>query len=125
EKVMLKSAAPECPAPRRKGSRASDRLRAEIGGAEVLSRGVKPMLGLLVLLAWPCLGWGSRAEAGFALGKLALPSQRAAGSSGPELRLVLKGEEAADPDAAHASPGMGKETPPFSPGDPPRIPPPP
>jgi len=40
------------------------------GGSEVEMRspGAKPILCLLVLLAWPCLGRDGRAEAGFAPG---------------------------------------------------------
>src|SRR5438477_352079 len=35
---------------------------------EMRSPLTKPILGLLMLLAWPCLGWDGRAEAGFAPG---------------------------------------------------------
>jgi len=93
-------------------------------GVEVLSRGVKPILGLIVLLAWPCLGWGGRAEASFALGRSALTPERAPGSPGFELRLVLNGDADESP-VTHSSAGMAKETVPLAPGDSPRAPSPP
>jgi len=83
---------------------------------------VKPILGLFVLLAWPCLGWGSRAEASFALGKSALAPEGSPGEPGFELRLVLNGMEAGEPERTSSSSSLGKETTPFGPGDPPRTP---
>jgi len=88
----------------------------------VLSRGVKPILGLIVLLAWPCLGLGGRAEASFALGGSALTPERSPGSPGFELQLVLNGDVADEPPLTHSAAGMAKETLPLAPGDSPRAP---
>jgi hypothetical protein len=86
-----------------------------------MTRGVKPILGLIVLLTWPCLGLGSRAEASFALGRSHLTSGRSAGASGFELQLVLNGEET-ESKASPSSLGMGKESTPFAPSEPSRAP---
>jgi len=91
----------------------------------VLSRGAKLILGLIVLLAWPCLGWGSRVEASFALGRSVLPSERSASSPGFELQLVLNGGETSEPEVSYSSWGTGKETTPLEPHDSPRAPLPP
>jgi len=53
--------------------------------------GLKPILGLLMLLAWPCLGLGSRVEASFALSPERL--KRTSGSPGAEIRLYLNSDE--------------------------------
>jgi hypothetical protein len=82
---------------------------------------VKPILGLIVLLAWPCLGMGSRVEAGFALGRSAFILERSAGSLGVEFQLVLNGDEPAEPEETTTS-AAGNETPPPSPRDTPRAP---
>ena len=84
------------------------------------SRGVKPILGLILLLAWPCLGLGSRVEASFALGRSALAPERSPGSLGFEFQLVLNGDEPAEPEGNCSSTGMAKEPTPFAPGDSPR-----
>jgi hypothetical protein len=88
----------------------------------VPSRGVKPILGLIVLLAWPCLGLGSRAEAGFALEAATPTAERTPGSLGFEFHLILNGEEPAKPEETCSSTGSEKAPAPFTPGDAPRSP---
>ena len=88
----------------------------------MLSRGVKPILGLIVLLAGPCLGLGGRVEASFALGKSALAPERSPGSLGFEFQLVLNGDEPAEPEVPCPTTGTAKEPAPFMPGDSPRAP---
>jgi hypothetical protein len=83
---------------------------------------VKPILGLLVLLAWPCLGLGGRAQASFALGGSALAPERAPGSLGLEFQLVLNGGEPAEPEGTPSSSVPAEEATPFAPGDSPRAP---
>jgi hypothetical protein len=82
---------------------------------------VKPILGLLVLLACPCLGLGGRAQAGFALGGSALAPERAPGSLGLEFQLVLNGGEPAEPEGPPTS-APAEEDAPLPPGDSPRAP---
>jgi hypothetical protein len=76
--------------------------------------GTKQLLGLFVLLIWPCLGLGSRAEASFALTPPA--QKRTPGWLGVEVRLYLNGDETEQPGAA---PGNGpREDPsPITPND--------
>jgi len=77
----------------------------------VMSRGVKPILGLIVLLAWPLLGLGGRAEASFALGRLSRQPERSGCSVGFELALVLNGQEQTEASEARPRRGMRTETP--------------
>lgn len=68
---------------------------------------MKPILGLIVLLTWPCLGLGGRAVAGFALGR----TTPAASPSKPvrfQLTLVLN-EDEGDPPAEQGSGGVEDE----------------
>jgi len=51
-----------------------------------------------VLLAWPLLGPGSRAEAGFALERSALTAGQTTGSLGVEFQMVLNGGAPAEPE---------------------------
>jgi hypothetical protein len=74
----------------------------------MLSRGVKPILCLIVLLAWPCLGWGGRAEAGFARG-VALASGQTLDPLGGELQPFACGENETRADMA--PPKSGKDIP--------------
>jgi hypothetical protein len=55
----------------------------------VLSRGVKLILGLTVLLVGPALGLGGRVQAGFALAHVVQVSDGPTCSFGPEFELVL------------------------------------
>jgi hypothetical protein len=88
----------------------------------VSSRGLKPILGLIVLVAGPFLGLSGRAEAGFALGKSALAPERSPGSMGFEFQLVLNGDEPAEPEGTSRMTGTADETSPLVPCDPPRQP---
>ena len=88
----------------------------------MMFRGVKPILGLIVLLAWPCLGLGSRVEAGFALERSTLTPERSSGSLGFEFQLVLNGDEPTEPDRSCSTTATTKEPTPITPGDSPREP---
>jgi hypothetical protein len=83
----------------------------------VSSREMKLILALLVLLTWPCLGAGSRAQASFAFGRSALAPERIPGSPGFEFRLILSGDEPVEPDGAPPSSGLGEEITPVTPRD--------
>jgi hypothetical protein len=80
---------------------------------------LKPILGLLVLLAGPCWGVGGRAEASFALGKSALAPERPPASLGFEFQLVLNGDKPVELEAPCSSTGTIQESIPFAPADPP------
>jgi len=84
----------------------------------VLSRGGKPILGLIVLLAWPLLGLGGRAQASFSLGQLSRESHRPKCSLGFEFELVLNGEEQTEAAHANSPGGMSGETPSVPEADP-------
>ena len=86
------------------------------------TRGVKPILGLIVLLAWPCQGVGSRAEAGFALANSPPTAECSPGSLGFEFHLILNGDEPAKPQETCSSTGTATEPAPFAPGESPRSP---
>jgi len=88
----------------------------------VSSRGLKPILGLIVLLAGPCLGLGGRAEASFALARSALAPERPPVSLGLEFQLVLNGEEPVEPEAPCSSTSATSEPAPVAPGESPRPP---
>jgi hypothetical protein len=88
----------------------------------VLSRELKPIFGLVVLLAWPCVGLGGRAEAGFALGRTPKLPGRSAEAPGFELRLVITGETTAEVEQTSSSSGIRIETPTHSPADSSRLP---
>ena len=83
------------------------------------SRGVKPILGLIVLLAWPCLGWGGRAEANFALGQFSHQPDRPGCAFGFEFALVLNGGDQAEASAAGSPGGTSADTPSVPEADPP------
>jgi hypothetical protein len=88
----------------------------------VLSREAKPILGLIVLLAWPCLGLGGRVEGSFALGNSALAPERPPNSLGYEFELVFNGDQPAEAERPCSKPCTAKETAPLIPGDSPRTP---
>jgi hypothetical protein len=89
----------------------------------VSSRGLKPILGLIVLLAGPCWGLGGRAEASFALGKSALAPERSPGSLGFEFQLVLNGDQPAEPEVpSSTSTNTARQPTPGMPGDSPHTP---
>jgi hypothetical protein len=86
----------------------------------MLSRGVKPIVGLLVLLAWPCLGWGGRAEAGFLRGVALAPRQSVDPLAG-ESQTFAGGENEGQSDMAPPLVG-GEDAPAPAPGGPNRTP---
>jgi hypothetical protein len=81
------------------------------------SGGVKPIFGLLVLLAWPCLGIGGCAEAGFARG-IVLPPRDALDLLGPRAGGAADSE--IDDAASMTPPTQEKDAP--APGCPSREP---
>jgi hypothetical protein len=86
----------------------------------MLSRGVKPIVGLLVLLAWPCLGWGGRAEAGFLRG-VALAPRQSSDPLGGEFQTFASGENEDRSDMAPPLVG-GQDAPAPAPDGPNRTP---
>jgi hypothetical protein len=85
----------------------------------VFSRGVTPILSLIVLLAWPFLGWGGRAEAGFALRRVATHSGRLPGSTGAEFVLFVDEQDACGVGLAGSTSSPGENAP-LAPSDPSR-----
>src|SRR5262249_19246845 len=67
----------------------------------------KPLIGLLVLLAWPCLGPGGSARACFVLRQSATNPGQAKSSAGPALLVTLDAE--ADGYGIASSGGAGDE----------------
>jgi hypothetical protein len=82
----------------------------DLGVGEVLLRRVKPILSLIVLLAWPCLGLGGRADASFALAASALEPRCCLGQPGFELQLALHHDTTENPVVSAAG-SAGREEP--------------
>jgi len=81
-------------------------------------RGVKLIVGLIVLLAWPWLGCGGSAQASFSLGQHSRGPERPRCSFGFEFELVINGEEQAEAGDSNPSGGMSGEIPSVPDSDP-------
>jgi hypothetical protein len=89
----------------------------------VICRGMVLILSLSVLLACPLLGWGGRAEAGFALRRVT-PSVRLSGASGAEFVLRVYDQDICDAGSvcSSSSPAGNAPVPPNDPHCPMRLP---